>query len=472
MGRVLKIVYSHLVEHHGRIHHLSNAIPQILVDYIRDRTLHEDSFNLYEYVGRIEQSNPSWRGHFTLSNFYYYFKKHYGDEFVIGVDDIVENDDIVYAYPIEINATTINALCHSYSLTIDGQTSNYTVPETFGPKVLDLMRRGKLKIIISNIHDPCIHSGSVNEFEKLMKSLGVDESNLIFIFGNKFENHAKYYPGSKVKFTYGILPLQQQAVGVNSFPIKTSMGYISDIVRKDDLDNLRNTIRPKRFLCFNRSLRSHRYYLAYMFMKQGLLDQGIFSFVNDNDDQIKIRRDLEKFEGSKISDDDFQKLMSLLPIELDTQALTSDQKRGFTTDNNKKEWYTDSYIHLISETSFDIDDMYEPFFSEKTFRPIINLQPFIMIGNVYSLKRLHQLGFKTFSPYIDESYDNERDPKQRMQMIQKEILKLSQLSMQQLHDLYYRFEDILIDNFNTMMSYQNDNPFATAVSDIINYNYE
>lgn len=470
MGRILKLVYSHQVELHGKTYHLSNGLPQLAVDYVKRCTVEENSFNSVGNLIRIEQQNPQWRGHFTLNNFYYYFKKFYGEDRIVSINDVVDDDNVVYAYPIEIN-TTVNALSDRHEVKFNGYNLSYNVIDTFGDKVLDYMRQGKLKMLISNVQDPCVHSSSVNTFENILKFYGVSESNLICIFGNSYDHHSQQYFGSRVKFTHGILPLQQQALGVLDFPRKTSIGYISDIVRKEDLDNLKNTIRPYRFLSFNRTLKSHRYYLAYSAVKHNYLDQGIFSFINVNEDWQQVRHHIEKFNQQPISDEEFNNLISMFPHELDTQELDADQKRGFTTDNNKKDWYSNSYIHLTSETSFDTDHPIGPFFSEKTFRPIINLQPFIFLGNTGSLKKLQELGFKTFHPKIDETYDTVSDPILRMQLIEKEILKLQKLSLQDLHELYYSFANILLYNFEVLMSYKDTNPFEIAVADIENYEY-
>ena len=83
---------------------------------------------------------------------------------------------------------------------------------------------------------------------------------------------------------------------------------------------------------------------------------------------------------------------NIVPYELDTHHLVSDQKTGFSTDNNKKEFYLNTYIHIVAETGFKLNGQ-TPFISEKTFRPIANLQPFLLFGNTHSLKLLQDLGF-------------------------------------------------------------------------------
>mgnify|MGYP000580535428 CR=1 FL=1 len=103
---------------------------------------------------------------------------------------------------------------------------------------------------------------------------------------------------------------------------------------------------------------------------------------------------------------------------------------GTTTDfyfgatNNKKDWYTETYVNLVTETFFGRN----VFLSEKIFKPLSNLQPFIVLGDYGTIAELKRLGFKTFEPFIDESYDLEINPKTRIQKIETEIEKLKNKS--------------------------------------------
>ena len=137
---------------------------------------------------------------------------------------------------------------------------------------------------------------------------------------------------------------------------------------------------------------------------------------------------------------------------------------GFSIANNLKELYTSTYVHLTTETRFEHGET--PFISEKTWRPIINLQPFIMIGNVGTLKYLRELGFKTFHGYIDESYDNEFDPVVRFSMIEKEIDKLNNMTLEELNNWYYSMTDILLFNQEHLKSFANINPFECVFTEI------
>ena len=49
------------------------------------------------------------------------------------------------------------------------------------------------------------------------------------------------------------------------------------------------------------------------------------------------------------------------------------------------------------------------FLTEKTFKPMAYGMPFMIFGNRNSLKRVRELGFKTFPEWFDESYDEEEN---------------------------------------------------------------
>ena len=67
---------------------------------------------------------------------------------------------------------------------------------------------------------------------------------------------------------------------------------------------------------------------------------------------------------------------------------------------------------------------------------MIVLQPFIFFGAPGYLKYIKELGFKTFNGFIDESYDDEYDDGKRFEMVCDEIKRLSELSLEEIHNWY------------------------------------
>jgi len=81
------------------------------------------------------------------------------------------------------------------------------------------------------------------------------------------------------------------------------------------------------------------------------------------------------------------------------------------------------------------------------------LHPFILVGHPYSLKKLKELGFKTFSPWIDESYDEIEDESIRMYRVLNEIDKLCSKSLDELHEMYIEMWPILEHNYKRLYNY-------------------
>jgi hypothetical protein len=100
--------------------------------------------------------------------------------------------------------------------------------------------------------------------------------------------------------------------------------------------------------------------------------------------------------------------------------------------------------HVVTETNFYEDKIH---LTEKIFKPIVCKRPFILVSATENLNYLKSYGFKTFDSWIDESYDNVSDPDLRIDLICKEIEKLSKLSPKKLKDMHLEMQEILEFNY-------------------------
>ena len=64
-------------------------------------------------------------------------------------------------------------------------------------------------------------------------------------------------------------------------------------------------------------------------------------------------------------------------------------------------------------------------FSEKEAKPIIAKRPFVIFGSKGQLRAFRSLGFKTFEPIIDESYDDIDDKRERWQKVLDSMMMLT-----------------------------------------------
>jgi hypothetical protein len=92
--------------------------------------------------------------------------------------------------------------------------------------------------------------------------------------------------------------------------------------------------------------------------------------------------------------------------------------------------YNRFFAELIIET-YVMGNTFFP--TEKTLRPIIAETPFIVMGPINYLDNLKKLGFKTFSQWWDESYDQWEGPNriEKIKMLLTKIMSWSQERLQQ-----------------------------------------
>ena len=85
--------------------------------------------------------------------------------------------------------------------------------------------------------------------------------------------------------------------------------------------------------------------------------------------------------------------------------------------------YNQSHYSCVFETCAHPDFA---MFSEKEAKPIMAGRPFVMFGSPNHLKAFRSLGFKSFSPVIDESYDTILDRDKRFNAVLDAMQKLTE----------------------------------------------
>ena len=77
-------------------------------------------------------------------------------------------------------------------------------------------------------------------------------------------------------------------------------------------------------------------------------------------------------------------------------------------------------------------------------------RPFILLCVPQSLDYLRDLGYQTFHPFINESYDTEKDDGKRLLMILDEVSRLCYLKEQELQQFLSDVEPICEHNFKVL----------------------
>ena len=311
---------------------------------------------------------------------------------------------------------------HKNILLIEGRTkleSLLNIPET----VYNFIKNNDIKLLFTSIPDPCNDATYKLEFKYIKEKL---PSN-------------KYYIIDSNRRLKDILSfdffLEESIINRNQFfkPYPTDLGYVSEKIELNELDGYRN----KKFICFNRSVdKEHRLSLLNEYLT-GNYSDSYFSFLL----KVEGYSHVYTLDGSmpKIDINYFNKH---IPIELDTQKI-SDKSDFRVNDAFKKELFLDSCINLVTESSFELNEL---FISEKILKPIINYQPFIVFSSYGYLKHLKTYGFKTFSDFWDESYDDIENPNRRFFALLKLVRSLNDKSIDELNELYKNVKHICIYN--------------------------
>jgi len=105
--------------------------------------------------------------------------------------------------------------------------------------------------------------------------------------------------------------------------------------------------------------------------------------------------------------------------------------------------HLDSYFEMIVETNYTEHTI---FHSEKTFKSISWLQPFVMFAERYSVQALREMGYDVFDDFIDHSYDSIADPIERMTATFLEVTRLCDISHDDWLKIYTQITDRLVNN--------------------------
>ena len=107
-----------------------------------------------------------------------------------------------------------------------------------------------------------------------------------------------------------------------------------------------------------------------------------------------------------------------------------------------------SYFSLVLEAYYKSFFAGKLYITEKSLRPMWWKKPFIVVGQLNTLKALQKIGYKTFHPFIDESYDAEEDLDKRFIKIMIEVEKLCNKSLDELQEFNNKIKHILEYNHN------------------------
>ena len=173
--------------------------------------------------------------------------------------------------------------------------------------------------------------------------------------------------------------------------------------------NLLENYKNRRFLCLNTNYResSERLFLLSFLENYNMLDEGFVSALGYPNDKLIDNIDIVK---------------------------------GLSK----------SLLNIIPEGNFDRRGYH--FITEKSYRSFLHKKPFIYLGQYEGLKFIRSMGYKTFSPIINESYDNIDNDKLRAATVCKEIKRLVDKPIEDFVKDMSQLQDICEHNYKVYVS--------------------
>ena len=347
---------------------------------------------------------------------------------------------------------------NEYVMILDGEDATQNIRYIESSKnIISDLQKNKCRIFVT------IREGGVNDngytyfdFEKssyfvgelvyIIKENKISRNNFIWMTPEILINSKQYNDFSFTHKFFNIWLLKLESVSRSHY-----YPHMMNLFKRGT-----NFSRIKYFYTVNSSPRPHRFELLNFLKNNDLLKYGNANFFSNahgetsTDDYHPDWRDVEMvgskdlkwnheyyWEGAQLNNN-----ISYLP----TYAINVVQSFN-------------AYFQIITTSIYDYDENCKYpyiFFNEKIWKSMITLQPFIIMSQPNTLRMLKDFGFKTFNPYIDESYDSVLDNDERKNLIFKEIKRLCSMTRDDIHKWFWNTKDILVHNHNRLSEYSDE----------------
>lgn len=257
----------------------------------------------------------------------------------------------------------------------------------------------------------------------------LDEYNIYFISGDiDFEKNYRNFLET-YNFKNFLIPIS----------VDYYAGYYLDNV--NDYNSNLNEKRSYDYLFYNGKLRPHRLYSVSELANKKILNNGIVSLAaaTHTEGHFSVNqcvKDLKQYGAYSKHLHDFVNNFKPMILDIESNNFSQDNINLTTVSH-----YEQTYFSVISETSMTVR-----FVTEKIYKPIYNLHPFIIIGAPKILEYLRSKGYLTFDELFDESYDLEPDHIKRINMVIEEIDKFCKKSNKEKELIFQKLTDKLLHN--------------------------
>jgi len=207
-------------------------------------------------------------------------------------------------------------------------------------------------------------------------------------------------------------------------------GYATKNHKPYTVDEVRPDSFKHAFLSYNRNPHEHRLKLVNQILHNGLEKQGIVTlgdqfYTHNPHVKYPLAFEAAPMTVPEVSDQYVeqgeQEALNESPIPHDIYSL-----------GNMDIW-NNTFLVVVTETTVESN----MFMSEKIFKPMIGMRPFIVLGDTGIVNHLRACGFRTFHKYFDLDYDMMPSySMERYQVICDAIKKVADMSEKERRAMY------------------------------------
>ena len=375
--------------------------------YCKNNPSIRDLVNLdRSFIGNFLQEHPAgFRFSQVVDTILEYYKINSDAEETIKFLPIDDTDQTGYIIPI--------AVCYhpnDWTDMTDGiyDKSKTSIFEEIHPRYLKDMQNGRALLLIDQSVEGYSTTWLWPWFHEKLQQYNLNPECIIYLTGDQSceDTYNIWCQDNNIKHKIKTIPSISLSMYINKKANNIKVNFDDIIMYKT-----KNTNSLYLYDCTNMRPRPQRV-LAYLHLiNSNLINKGNISMAAPSEWYMDITA-LDYLEKYNLPKD--------LPLKVDLHAPAKLANYFGDIEINKSDhyyryverilnkMYENSWLSVITESSY-FDYEYNVFISEKTFKPIACMQPFIIVGSKNTLFYLKKLGYKTFAPWINEDYDTLND---------------------------------------------------------------
>lgn len=413
---------------------------------------------------RVDKTNPALAdvyrlertciGNFLISNetrfrfsqlvdiiFYYHTYMQQNFEYALNIESINSLNDSNYIIPVAVAYHP-----NDWTDLINGAPSgNRSIFECLNPIFLKDLQNNRAMLLIDQSVEGYHTNWLWDWFHKKCSEYSINPQAIIYVTGDQssLDNYTKWAHDNNVINKLAIVPSTTLSFYIYQTYVNRRLNITFDKVL-----NYKKEHVSKMYLydCTNFRPRPQRIFNYLHLENAGLIPDGNISIGTHPEWATKLtKQQLAEYH---------------LPADLNTTITPRNINQVTPTDSSQyhefverilDEVYLNSWVSVVTESSY-FNHECSVFISEKTFKPIACMQPFIIVGSKHTLKYLRKLGYKTFGEFIDESYDD-MDDSERFLGIVTALKKIK--NIEDKASWYNSMKHILEHNHKVFLSIQN-----------------